>query len=163
MDFNKLYRQIQAIDEGRECEVEECGMAMSPMSIDKSQSQQPDNVSMNVNMNASGSGGIKDLIDILKNIERADEPDSGIKLFGRDKDDGQTIMIGDEYDNVDEYANTSDPTEYSIDRMIASGNDLHASDSGQYPRLAATVSGSNPLAESLVSRLSDLYMEIKNR
>lgn len=157
MDFNKLYRQIQAIDEGQDCEVEECGMAMSPMSIDKSQSQQPDNVSMNVNMNASGSGGIKDLIDILKNIEQADEPDSGIKLFGRDEDDGQTIMIGDEY------ANESNPTEFPLSSVITSGDDLH-SQGGPEPRRPA--GGGNPYQqynESIVNRLSDLYMEIKNR
>ena len=54
--------------------VDECGMG--PMS-GMSQGQQ-DNVNMSINMNGAGPGGIRDLLDILRNIEQgSDDPDSG--------------------------------------------------------------------------------------
>ena len=66
MDFKSLAEKLKHIDEGVEGQVEECGMmptmgGMTP--------PQQDSVSMNVSMNAQGKGGIRDLMDVLKNIE----------------------------------------------------------------------------------------------
>jgi hypothetical protein len=69
MNFNELYRKIAEIDKKTTDDIiEECGM--SPMS---SPMPQQDNVSMNVSMNGSGAGGIRDLMSILKNIEETGE------------------------------------------------------------------------------------------
>lgn len=51
---------------------QECGMPMPPMMGGMPMNPpQQDSVSMNVNMNAQGKGGIRDLMDVLKNIEQA--------------------------------------------------------------------------------------------
>ena len=64
MNFQELARKIRRIDEGA---VAECGDMMgghmpTPM-------PQQDTVSMNVSMNATGKGGIRDLMQVLQNIE----------------------------------------------------------------------------------------------
>jgi len=64
MNFQELAKKIRRIDEGA---VAECGDMMSghmptPM-------PQQDTVSMNVSMNATGKGGIRDLMQVLQNIE----------------------------------------------------------------------------------------------
>jgi len=64
MNFQELAKKIRRIDEGA---VVECGDMMAghmptPM-------PQQDTVSMNVSMNATGKGGIRDLMQVLQNIE----------------------------------------------------------------------------------------------
>ena len=64
MNFQELAQKIRRIDEGA---VVECGDMMAghmpaPM-------PQQDTVSMNVSMNATGKGGIRDLMQVLQNIE----------------------------------------------------------------------------------------------
>jgi hypothetical protein len=57
--------------------VEECG-PMGPSGMMGMRDQQPDNVSMNLSMNGQGPGGIRDLLDILKDIgNTSSEPDAG--------------------------------------------------------------------------------------
>jgi hypothetical protein len=79
MNFNDLYRKISAIDsaqvlkEDGHTKIEECGempgmMNMPHGMMGMSQPQQ-DSVSMNVSMNASGKGGIRDLMNVLRNLE----------------------------------------------------------------------------------------------
>ena len=73
MNFNELYKKIATIDstqtlkEDGHAAVEECGMPM-PMPMPHAMPQQ-DSVSMNVSMNAQGKNGIRDLMNVLKNIE----------------------------------------------------------------------------------------------
>jgi hypothetical protein len=70
MNFSDLYKKIAELDNRPVTEsntVESCG---SPMG--SSPTPQPDTVSMNVSMNGSGAGGIRDLMAILKNIEDTD-------------------------------------------------------------------------------------------
>ena len=125
---------------------DECGMSPIAKSPD-----QPDNVSMNVNMTGSGAGGIRDLLDVLKNIEEPgdDTPSRGVKLFGRDSQD----QVIDEKQGI----------EYPLDAVLTKGNDLHGK-GGPEPRRPA--GGGNPYRkfdESLINRLSSLYTEVKNR
>lgn len=94
MNFQDLYKKIRAIDENTEvpaviepmpavdtsgavdASVGECGM-MPPMGAMSSSAPPPqqDTVSMNVSMNAQGAGGIRDLMNVLKDIQ--DGPDHG--------------------------------------------------------------------------------------
>jgi hypothetical protein len=91
MNFQDLYKKIRSIDENVEASavaepmpadnaldanVEECGM-MPPMGAMAPSAPPPqqDTVSMNVSMNAQGAGGIRDLMNVLKDIQ--DGPDHG--------------------------------------------------------------------------------------
>ena len=75
MNFNDLYRKIASFDkpvsESVDAPVEECGMMPTPPM--PSTPKQSDSVTMNVSMNGSGAGGIKDLMNILKNLEEKDD------------------------------------------------------------------------------------------
>ena len=54
---------------------EECGdMPVGMMGMSSHQGQQ-DSVTMNISMNGSGAGGIRDLMSILRNIEGSNNPD----------------------------------------------------------------------------------------
>lgn len=90
MNFQDLYKKIRSIDENVEASVvaepmpaddalsgvDECGM-MPPMGgmPPSAPPAQQDTVSMNVSMNAQGAGGIRDLMNVLKDIQ--DGPDHG--------------------------------------------------------------------------------------
>jgi hypothetical protein len=93
MNFQDLYKKIRSIDENVETPavvepmpmdgagasdegVGECGM-MPPMGAmaPSAPPAQQDTVSMNVSMNAQGAGGIRDLMNVLKDIQ--DGPDHG--------------------------------------------------------------------------------------
>lgn len=95
MNFLDLYKKIKQLDEGQsqgslmpqaisappstpigECgAMGECGMGPEA----PTPSKQQDSVSMNVTMSGQGSGGIRDLMNILRNIEDA-VPDQEIKI-----------------------------------------------------------------------------------
>lgn len=130
---------------------------------DMPSSGQQDNVSMNVNMSGSGSGGIRDLINILKNIEgeHGGGDDLG-DLIGKmdhphDDDHGdmsreKAVVIGDNIP-VDEYANEPDETTMPLPMA---GNDLHKPH-GNYP---ATQPGDNPMAVARIREtLEKLYQK----
>jgi hypothetical protein len=138
----------------REDDVEECGM-MPSMS-----SSQPDNVNVSVNMNGSGKGGIRDLLDILRNLEDGgdDEGHLGSLIGKMDKEP----IIGSDMP-VDEFANEPEPQTAPMSRMVATGNDL-LSKGAEAPKVNG---GGNPRGtppmESLVARLESLYQEVKGR
>lgn len=136
-------------------EMDECGMG--PMSM-PSMNKQQDNVSMNVSMNGSGSGGIRDLMDILRNLEKGD--------IGHDHSGDDEIMPGisivkKEPMIGDEYANAPD-VELGADNFpIDTGNDLHRPKDSFSDK---PYRGDNPMAlESLKNRLNVLYNDIKNQ
>lgn len=146
---------------GKEDELDECG-DMMPMS----QPKQQDNVSMNLSMNGSGAGGIRDLLDILRNIEHdgGEDGDLGdlIDKMGGEKGPSKDVIIGSE---IEEFANSPDNTanpdpQYApMSRMTAKGDDL-ASKGKEAPKVNG---GGNPMQEQLASRLANMYEEIKRR
>ena len=144
----------------REDDVEECGMGpMSPMD-----NKQQDNVSMSVNMNGSGSGGIKDLLDILRNLENGGDAGGDLeKMIGKMDHPEKEPLVGSgdvgmaEFANSPEDTGTADPVYASVDSMTPSGDDLHRA-KGAY---RATQLGDNPMA--IQERLDRLYQEIKQR
>lgn len=138
----------------KEDDVEECGMG--PMST--TQSQQ-DNVNMSVNMSGSGSGGIRDLLDILRNIEadsdNMGDDDLGAMIGAMDKEP----IIGSKM-AVDEFANEPDEMYAPASAVTPTGDDLH-SKGGEAPKVNG---GGNPMSmESLISRLSNHYNDVKSR
>ena len=146
-------------------EVDECGMSPMSMSSPMGMNKQQDNVSMNVSMNGSGSGGIRDLMDILRNLEKDGFDDS--HNDHNDHDDGLDLKIGSpalmmkkEPVLGDEYANSPDVQMGQGNFPQDTGNDLHHP-KGSYPAVAG---GDNPMAlENIVSRLDRLYKEVREK
>ena len=147
MNFQDLLTKMKQIDEGT---VEECGMAPMPP-------KQQDNVNMNVTMSGNGAGGIKDLINILKNIEQGEEPTGhDAVIIGNDE-------ISDvERDLDDSYNNEPNPEVAGIDAVTPTGNDIHS----KGDEAEKVNGGGNPwnqteVDEALVNRLSAHYRRIK--
>jgi hypothetical protein len=139
----------------KEDDVEECGMGPMP----SMNQEQQDTVTMNLSMNGSGSGGIRDLLDILKNIDGNDGSDEQLgKLMGKmDKEP----IIGDVDMPMDEYANTPDEVYGTVGDVTQTGNDIH-SKGAEAPKVNG---GGNPFGvdEDLVNRLASMYESIKSR
>lgn len=192
-NFSDLYKKIQSLDESvvepkdeltggagasDECggsgsgmpllgeePVEECGMAMmSPMSAPK----QSNSVTMNVSMNGSGAGGIKDLMQILRNIESGSEPTNphphdATALFGDEEEGVSEEQIAAHtsggFDNA-----TTRPNEVTldIDSAIPTGNDMH-SKGGEAEKVNGGGNPYNALDESLKFKLFNMYSEIKGQ
>jgi hypothetical protein len=139
--------------------VEECGLpGMSSMpSGMMGTSKQQDNVTMNVSMNGSGAGGIRDLMDIIRNLD--DRKSSDHALMAEPE-----IVVGvEESDNDGGFGQaTTEPDEhtYSVDSVTGKGNDLHSQGDQEVPKVNG---GGNPLAETLMARLSAHYQSIKEK
>lgn len=160
MEFSALYKKIIEMDSGdfplspavtspvedtdsevdeelyQDTEMDECGDA--PKDV-------PPNagVNMNVGMNGTGPEGIRQLLDILRNLEDAqDDPEIVISRDGPELEAAEAAPI---------------------QAITPSGTDLHQSTSA-YP---ATQLGDNPMArqytEALHHHLADLYEEICSR
>ena len=191
MDFNKLYKKIADLDQGRqvlnesEQPIEECGMmGMSPMG---GMDDRP--TTMSVNMNASGAEGIRELLNILQG--RGDDmpggmdgPDGGPAgvLIGMDGSDDamdgepEGDMGHDMHDHGDEMPDKKPMLgkgpemgeEYAnTPQPEMSGVDAvtpTGDDMFSKGREAPKVNGGgNPLAENLRGKLTALYNEIRNR
>jgi hypothetical protein len=180
MNFLDLMTKMKAIDEGSELpvaptkddqggagasdeDVDECGgmgIIGGPMGAPP---KQQDSVSLNVT--AQGAGGIRDLMDILHNLEGhggshdepADQEFDGEPLFGAE--DEIAMLVGDGYENSIEGG--SEPEVYGIDAVTQTGNDLSSHGGHEVEKVAG---GGNPYSnvdESLVQRLASMYEEIK--
>jgi hypothetical protein len=143
-------------------EVDECGDMMSPMS--SMPPKQSDNVSMNLSMNGSGSGGIRDLMNILRNLDKGEDDhihhgndDPIIKVLGK-----KEPMLGDASSGGFDSATTEpNPLTAPIHAAIPSGDDLHKSKDSFSDK---PYRGDNPMAaENIKNRLASLYEEIKNQ
>jgi|688.fasta_scaffold28538_3 hypothetical protein len=72
MDFTDLYKKIYSLDTLSESsEITECGCMDNAVPT-----KQQDSLNMNVSITGQGANGIRDLMDILRNIDKKDEPDS---------------------------------------------------------------------------------------
>jgi len=181
MNFYDLSAKLRAIDEST---VAECG-DMMPMPMIAHAPAQQDSVTMNVSMNGNGAGGIKDLMDILRNIEQAAEHDHSHAEpmvaephhAGHDHDDNVDIVLGTADEDMladpnkqqggsgagdESYGNSapggSDAHQFGIDSVTRHGDDMHSK--GSVKRLRVN-GGENPLQEALVERLTAMYQEIK--
>lgn len=129
--------------------LDECGMGPMPMN------QQQDSVSMNVSMNGSGKGGIRDLIDVLKNLEDGGT-DMGHDDFHSHGDDDRDMLMPKKHDLIDDdLANSPNPMAVTA----PPGDDLH-SKGGEAPKVNG---GGNPmnLESTLRTELDKLYQTIK--
>ena len=167
-DDLKALRAKKEVDEDV---VDECGMDMPmPMSSPKQQ----DNVTMNISMNGSGSGGIRDLMNILRDLE--DGPGDGgngmddemgviiDKMAGDDGDREMPLIGMDEAEagGFDQASTTPDETYQDTEYMT---KDLSGGINGPKTMYKHSYrQGDNPMAmETLTNRLSNLYQEVKSR
>lgn len=130
---------------------EECGIG----GPSNSPQQQTDNVTMNVSMNGSGAGGIRDLMNVLKDIQ--DGPDD------KDSTDaGSTVLLKQPSVSAlfgkENAMNSPDEQYMDIDSVINPPSNGINSPTKSYPVAAG---GDNPMA--LKPRLESLYQQIKNR
>lgn len=150
--------------------VDDCGMDMPSMSSPKQQ----DNVTMNISMNGSGAGGIRDLMNLLRDLE--DGPDGGngmddemgviIDKMAGDEGDSEMPLIGmDETESggFDQASTTPNPQTAPLGAAFPTGNDISSHGGNERPKVNG---GGNPYAmaaEGLIPRLSSLYQEVKSR
>lgn len=158
-------------------DVDECGDM--PMLGAMAQPKQQDNVTMNISMNGSGSGGIRDLMDILKSIEKGAEGDHPAMVVGledqlNDKestgepqfDEPHDKLFGEKDQDMEEdgdYQNRPHPIVKGEKAMVPTGDDLLAK---QHWGALKPAGGENPARhmhahESLVNKLSQMYQAIK--
>jgi hypothetical protein len=171
MNLKDLIAKMTAIEEGKEQPVEECSGAMIAHEVP----HQPDNVTMNVSMNGQGEGGIRDLMNILRNLDKEAEKDHEEPIMGdivakmKAAHEGPEMEMGEELgDDGETYGNSAQGDAgshvHGVDAVTVSGNDL-ASKGKASP--LATAPGTNPLRgpiqEGLVDRLAELYNEVKSR
>jgi hypothetical protein len=166
-------------------QVEECGMMMPPVGPMDPPKQQ-DSVTMNVSMNGSGAGGIKDLMNILRNIESGDvdiDNDNDSEKLGidtpdvifkkNDDDNDKTDLIDDEYEINDEYGNEPDEIYQDTDSVTGTGDDIHSNNGDHRMRQTGLPVGNPRSVDSgttyklpsgdLKIRLESLYKDIKSR
>jgi len=152
MNFNQIFNRIKQIDEGT---VNECGdMPMMGAMMGSDAPRQQDSVTMNVSMNGSGAGGIRDLMALLKNIEQGEEHDADA-LLG---------VVAEPEVNVeldDSYANEPAEVTQGVEAVTQTGDDMHS----KGDEAEKVNGGGNPMGldEALVTRLQNHYSEIKLR
>ena len=150
--------------------LEECGdMPMPNGMMGMRNPEQQDSISANISMNASGTGGIRDLMSILRNIENgddahgSDEHDMAIAIGGMDKPEPLLGMDEAESGGFDQATTAPDPQTAPTAAAFPTGNDMHSKGGNERPKVNG---GGNPYAmaaESLIPRLSSLYQEVKSR
>jgi hypothetical protein len=148
--------------------VDECGMMGSMSSPGQS-----DSVNMNISMNASGPGGIRDLMDILRDIEDgpADsgndmDDEMGVIIDKMAGDDGheEPLLGMDEADGAGfDHASTNPDPEYADTNFMT--KDIAGGINGPKDMYKHSYrQGDNPMAmEALTNRLANLYQEVKSR
>jgi hypothetical protein len=157
MNFKDLMTQLQSIDEGQQV-VQEMNAMVIPSGAPQ---EQPDNVSMNINMTGQGPGGIRDLMAVLKNIEQGTpEPQHDHEpIMGEPNahQGAEEPIMGDSYGNSAKGG--SDAQVMGVDAVTVKGDDLASKSQGAIKHNG----GENPMHENLVKKLTNMYNEIKVR
>lgn len=102
MNFAALYKKIANID--KNVILNECDCMDNTEPTQPTQPVQQDSVNMNVSITGQGSNGIRDLIDMLRHIEKAPDTTKEMPInrpVSSDYDSGEVIVIGEppiEYD-----------------------------------------------------------------
>lgn len=167
MNFQTLTKKLAELDQSScstdsdellsDNAVSECGMEMQSLP-----SKQSDSVTMNVSMNGSGAGGIRDLMNVLKDIQDGADDHDDIDIG---HDSAPDVLLPKDLDSIDDlldddYSNEPDEEYGSVDMITGTGDDLHSKGS-ELPKVNG---GGNPAANSqLKMRLENLYHEIKHR
>jgi hypothetical protein len=92
MNFNELYKKIANLDNP----MNECGEMHGAIGAPMP-SPQPDSVTMSVNLNGSGSNGIRDLMNILKNIDDVPGKQDAVSVVQQEPDHDEMVLIGTDH------------------------------------------------------------------
>ena len=184
MNFNELFQKMRELDESSS--LQECpSTSMDDMyhAYPPATQKQMDSVTMNVNMNAAGAGGLRDLLNVLKDIQ--DGPDGGStvhsfgmstprtdSMFSKDhkhdggefSDNDADVLIakkpGMDVLTFDDYANEPDEEYSNIAAVTGTGDDLHSNRGDHRMRQTGLPQG-RPTVESLKTVLNRMYSQIK--
>lgn len=143
-------------DEIEEEKVAEC--PMDPIAIQPAQSQ-PSSSTMSINMNGTGKDGIKDLLNILRDIEDGPESSPASAMPHAAHGD-TTLIVGDEEVQTEAhpFANSPEEKYSSIKDIMKSGNDLHKAKDSYSDK---PYRGDNPMA--IKETLKSLYQFVKSK
>jgi hypothetical protein len=150
MNFTDLFRKIKEAD-SPSTPVTECGQMPAPMPAPMP-ARQEDSVSINVNMSGQGTGGIRDLLNVLKDLQ---SPATNIpaKPGMLSKPPlGKSPILG-----AEDFANSPDEKVAPLSAVTPTGDDLH-SKGKEAPKVNG---GGNPM--SIAAKLENLYNSIKSR
>ena len=152
MNFNNLIAKIAELDKpiNKSSILDECPECEAQAEMNKP--EQLDSITASLNINGSGAGGIRDMMDILRNIENSN--DSGDEF----NHDIEEPLMSDGYENS--IKNDKGGKVFDQDAIIFTGDDL-ASNTTDEPKKVQ--GGGNPYSESLFKDLTALYEDIKAR
>ena len=152
--------------------IDECGMDMPGNMMGMRTPPQQDSVSMNLSMNGAGANGIRDLMDILRNLDGDESGEMDLEMPGMDRghdgmDADMPIVMkalgGDEAGNDEqEREPLGDEMYQGIDAVTQGGGDLNKPKQ-TFPKVAGGDNPMQPMAERIAHQLKGLYEEIKNR
>ena len=151
-------------------EVDECGMpGMANMPNGMMGNRQPDSVTMNISMNGSGAGGLRDLMAVLRDIEDGSDSHDHSSDMPNDDEEGNLDpsaiirkMSAEPIIGQEDYANEPDEAYSDVGAVTGTGTDLH-SNNGDHRMRQAGLPIAKPQMESLVQRLSQHYQDVKSR
>ena len=151
--------------------VDECGDMPMPSGMMGRSTEQQDSISANISMNASGKGGISDLMAILRNIENGGdahgdhdhERDMAAAIDSMDEPEPLLGMDEAEGGGFDQATTEPNPQTAPMDAAYPTGDDISSHGGNERPKVNG---GGNPYAmaaESLIPKLGSLYQEVKLR
>ena len=139
---------------------ETCGDMMAlPTLMGHDHPAQSNSVTMNVSMNGSGDGGIRDLMNILKGIENVGEPHA-------DHDAVDVVFGGEMEPEMEAFANSMAGASGQQTFPQSAVTDIGSNSGRGDHEVRKANGGGNPynqVSEELVNRLSNLYQEIKDQ
>ena len=155
MNFTDLYKKVVELDNPL-AECAECGNHPEQ----PEQPKQQDTVYMNVSLTGQGTNGIRDLMNILRNIDDApsQEPSHDDKIVIGDGDTA-TMPLDDSYENsVD---GSSEENVYDMSAVLPTGDDMNS----KGKEAVKQAGGGNPwnINETVLSNLQSLYDEVKKK
>ena len=155
--------------------IDECGMDMPGSMMGMRTPPQQDSVSMNLSMNGAGANGIRDLMDILRNLDGDEGGEMDLEMPGMDHghdgmDSEMPIVMkalggqDDSGHDEEERMPLGDEMYYGIDAVTQpdGGRDLNRPKQ-TFPKVAGGDNPMQPMAERIAEQLKGLYEEIKLR
>ena len=137
---------------------EACGDMMAlPMGLGHEHSGQEDSVTMNVSMNGSGDGGIRDLMNILKGIENVGEPHG-------DHGAVDVVFGGEMEPEMEAFANSMAGASGQQTFPQSAVTDIGSNSGRGDHEVRKANGGGNPytqVSEELVGKLQELYSQVK--
>ena len=175
MNFKDLMTKLNNIEEG----IEVIGGPMP------GHQEQPDNVTMSVNINGTGAGGVKDLMKILKDIEDGPATDVGhdhgpeepimgdmVDAMAHAEEEEECYVqpeesMGETFeDDHEDWGNSAEGGSGhhvgGVDSVTFTGDDMNSKGKvSPLARAPGTNALQHPMHESLVDKLTAMYEEIK--